>query len=102
MILLQALQALLQLILKRIAHRGQDDILVGIESLAGGAGTAPAATDQADAQGVGVFFGKEFPGKIAGAASALPTRAEALRNSRRDVRLLDGVFMIQILTAIQT
>jgi hypothetical protein len=44
---------------------------------------------------------KRFPGKIAGAASMLPTKAEALRNSRREVRLLlDGVFMIQILTAI--
>ena len=95
MLLLQALQALLELILERVAHRGQDDILVRIEGLAGGAGPASAATDQADAERVGILLGKECPGKIAGAASALPTRAEALRNSRREVRLLDGVFMIQ-------
>src|ERR1035441_972451 len=52
---------------------------------------------------VSVFsLAKRFPGRIAGAASTLPTRAEALRNSRREVRLLDVVFMIKRLTAIQT
>ena len=63
MLLLQALQALLQLILERVAHRGQDDVLVGIERLAGGAGAAPAATDQADAERVGILLGKELSGQ---------------------------------------
>ena len=56
--LLQALQALLQLVLERVAHRGEDDVRVGIERLAGGAGAAPAAADQPDAEGAGVFPGR--------------------------------------------
>src|ERR1019366_2113347 len=47
---------------------------------------------------VSVFsLAKSDPGKIAGAASTLPTSADALRNSRREVRLLQGVFIIQVL-----
>src|ERR1019366_6236299 len=62
-ILLQALQTPLELILERIAHCREDDVLVGGEGLAGGAGAAPPATDQADTQGVGVFLGKEWSGQ---------------------------------------
>src|ERR1019366_6787376 len=52
---------------------------------------------------VSVFsLAKRFLGRIVGAASTLPTRAEVFRNSRREVRLFDGVFMMQVLTAIQT
>src|ERR1039457_6269260 len=44
---------------------------------------------------------KSCPGISAGAASALPTRAEVLRKSRREVRLFDGVFMIKRYRAIE-
>src|ERR1035441_9948709 len=42
-------------------------------------------------------LGKSGPDKIAGAASTLPTSADALKNSRREVRLLQGVFIIRVL-----
>ena len=84
-LLLQALEALLQLILEGVAHGREDDVLVGLERLAGRAGAAPAAADEADPERVVVLPGKEFPGKMAGAARALPTRAEVLRKSRRVV-----------------
>src|ERR1035438_1254400 len=44
---------------------------------------------------------KSCPGISVGAASALPTRAEVFRKSRREVRLFDGVFMIKRYRAIE-
>src|ERR1035441_5786817 len=62
-ILLQALQTPLELILERVAYGREDDVLVGGEGLAGGAGATAPATDQADAQSIGVFLGKEWSGQ---------------------------------------
>src|ERR1035437_2945796 len=54
-ILLQALQTLLELILERVAHGREDDVLVGSEGLAGGAGGTAPATQQARGPRTGVF-----------------------------------------------
>ena len=56
----EALQAFLGLILEGITHRGENDIRVGVDGLAGGAGTAPATANQADPQHVIVFPGIKF------------------------------------------
>jgi hypothetical protein len=53
-------------VLERIPHRSEDDVLVGMESLAGRAGATPAATDQAHAERVGVLLGKEWSGQKCG------------------------------------
>ena len=60
---MQALQTLLELVLECIAHRGEDDVLVGVERLAGRAGAAPAAPDQPDAERLGVLRRKELTGQ---------------------------------------
>ena len=45
---LQPVQALLQLVGKRVGDRREDDALVGMERLRGGSGTASTASDQTD------------------------------------------------------
>ena len=53
-LLVQAGVALLHLILKGIAHGHEDQVLVGLQRVAGGTGATPAAAHKADAKGVGV------------------------------------------------
>src|ERR1051326_3606777 len=53
-------QAVLKAILESVAHCDQRDIFIGVESLAGRAGTAAAATNEANPKSVRVFFGEDF------------------------------------------
>ncbi len=59
----EAFQASSGLILEGITHRGENDIGVGVDGLAGGAGTASAAANQAHPQHVFVFPGIESLGQ---------------------------------------
>src|SRR5258708_38058010 len=52
-VLLQRLHAFLKLILEGVSHGGENGVLVRSKRLAGGAGAAPAAADQAHAQSSG-------------------------------------------------
>ena len=54
--LLQALQALLELIFEYVSHCGQHDVFVSVERLTGGAGTATTTTDQTNSKGFIVLF----------------------------------------------
>src|ERR1044071_4470825 len=59
-ILLQPLEAILQLTLKNVCHGGKNDVVVRGEGLAGCARAASTATDQTNSKCVRVLFGKEF------------------------------------------
>ncbi len=58
-LLLEVREAVLELILEGVAHRGQHDVRVGAQGLAGGAGAASAAADQPDFELSLVFLGEE-------------------------------------------
>ena len=53
-LLIQAGVALLHLVFKGVTHGHEDQVLVGLQRVAGGTGATPAAAHKADAKGVGV------------------------------------------------
>ncbi len=70
-LLLDGLQTALQTIREGIGHRHKFAVLVGTQGIHGGAGAAPAATDQADleqivARGVGAAANRQAAGQHAG------------------------------------
>jgi CubicO group peptidase (beta-lactamase class C family) len=75
---------------ERVAHCDKNGVWVCAQRLPGRAGTASAATDEADAKRAAILSGEQF----AGAAKAPPMTADALRNSRREVGLSEVVIIV--------
>src|SRR5438874_1377250 len=57
--LLQVLEAPLQLLLKNITHRSEDDIFVGVQRLVSRAGPTSPTADQADFESIRILFREE-------------------------------------------